>query len=159
MVDQPRQWIDDLEIENAKIKWNWSNFDGNDNLSGPGNYNFTIILDPEQAQVLADMGWNVKRHAGLEEGDPDEFTLKANISYRFEAPKVYMIKGERKFRVHEAQELADIRRDSLEQLDVILSPSPWKRGIESGITAYVKELYAKVRQSRFSERYSDYEDA
>lgn len=158
-LNKPAGWIDDIEIENAQVKWPFSNFDGDDKLSGPGNYNFTIILDDEQAERYRAEGWNVKTYEGRDEGDPPEHTLKVIISYKFDAPHVYLIKGDRKFRATE-RDLADIRRDTLEQLDVIISPSRWSRpNGDAGVSAYVKELYAQVKQSRFSERYADYEDA
>lgn len=155
---RPEGWIDDLEIENANVKWAFSHFDGRaDTFNDEGNHNFTLIIPEEEALRLADVGWAIKRKEPLEEGDPVEYHLKCMISYRFEAPKIYLIKGNRKIRAEEV-DLADIRRDTCERIDVILSPSRWTRPDRSGITAYVKELYATVRESRFSARYADYEE-
>lgn len=157
--DKKPGWIEDVEIEDAQIKWAWSHFDGRaDTFNDEGDHNFTIILPEKEALALREEGWAIREQEGYEEGDPTEYLLKIKISYRFEAPKVYLIKGDRKFRADEA-DLADIRRDATEQIDVIITPSRWVNGSRSGITAYAKELYAKVRESRFSERYRDYEEA
>jgi hypothetical protein len=157
MPDKPN-WIEDIELEDAQIKWAFSHFDGReDTFNAEGDHNFTVILPEQTARELLEEGWNIHEIDGYEEGDPPEFTLKVKISYRFEPPKVYLIKGQRKFRADE-RDLADITRATCEQIDVIITPSRWVHGQNSGISAYVKELYAKVRQSRFAERYADYEE-
>jgi hypothetical protein len=153
-------WIDDIEFEDAQIKWPWSHFDGRDTFGGgEGSYNFTIILPEKTALALREAGWtSVKENEGYEEGDPPEWTMQAKISDRFELPKMYLIKNGRRFRVHELRDLHDIRRDTCDQIDVILTPSRWVNGNRTGITAYVKELYATIRQSRFADKYEDLEE-
>lgn len=155
---EQREWIDDIELEDVSIKWAWSHFDGRaDTFNDEGDHNFTIILPERTALELRDIGWAVREVDGYEEGDPPEFLLKAKISYKYEAPMIYLIKGDRKYKADEA-DLSQIKRSTCEQLDVILTPSRWVNGNRSGITAYVKELYAKVKESRFSERYRDYQE-
>lgn len=157
MAEQ-QKWIEDVELEDVKVKWAFSHFDGRaDTFNDEGDHNFTIILPEETAQQLMQEGWNVREKEGYEEGDPPEFQLKVKISYRFEAPKIYLIKNGRKFRADE-RDLSDIRRDTCEQIDVIITPSRWVNGNRTGITAYAKELYATVRESRFASKYSDLEE-
>lgn len=162
--DQKREWIEDVELEDVKVKWAWSHFDGREEgLNAAGDHNFTIILPEDTAKELRDLGWTgIKENEPYEEGDPPEWTLKIKISYRYEAPKVFLIKthpdlGDRKFRADES-DLADIRRSNTEQIDVIITPSRWVQGTRTGVTAYAKELYAKIRESRFSARYADLEE-
>lgn len=158
MTSEKQAWIEDLEIEDAQIKWAFSHFDGRaDTFQEEGDHNFTVILPPDEAERLLTEGWNVREMAGYEEGDPPEFLLKVKISYRFEPPKIWLIKGDRKIRA-EQRDLADITRVMTEQIDVIITPSRWVHGQNSGITAYAKELYAKVKESRFSARYADYQE-
>jgi hypothetical protein len=154
-----RKWIDDLEVENANIKWAFSHFDGReDTFNNEGDHNFTIIIDDEQeARRLMDEGWNIRTMEGREEGDPPEYLLKVKISFRFSAPAIFFLKGERRYRADEV-DLVDIKRATCEQLDVIIQPSPWVHGRDSGISAYVKEMYVKIKESRFAERYADYEE-
>jgi hypothetical protein len=154
-----RKWIDDLEVENANITWAFSHFDGReDTFNNEGDHNFTIIIDDEQeARRLMDEGWNIRTMEGREEGDPPEYLLKVKISFRFSAPAIFFLKGERRYRADEV-DLVDIKRATCEQLDVIIQPSPWVHGRDSGISAYVKEMYVKIKESRFAERYADYEE-
>lgn len=159
MVDGARgDWIEDLELEDVAVKWGFSHFDGRaDTYNEPGDHNFVIMLDEATATRAIEQGWAVREKEGYEEGDPPEWHLKVKISYKFEPPRIFLIKGRRKFRA-EQSDLADIRRDTCERLDVILTPSRWVNGGNSGITAYVREMYATVKQSRFAERYSDLDD-
>lgn len=158
MAEQKKDWIEDIELEDAQIKWAFSHFDGReDTFNAEGDHNFTVILPEDTALKLKDEGWAVREIEGYEEGDPPEYIMKVKISYRFEPPKIYLIKGERKIRADE-RDLSDITRATCEQIDVIITPSRWVHGQNSGISAYAKELYAKVKESRFSARYADYEE-
>lgn len=158
MAKEDREWIDDVELEDVKIKWAFSHFDGReDTFNAKGNHDFQIMLEPDVAERLLAEGWNVRTMDGYEEGDPPEHLLKVKISYKYEPPKIYLIKGDRKLRADE-RDLADIRRDTCERIDVIITPSRWVNGPNSGITAYAKELYAKVKESRFSAMYADLEE-
>lgn len=153
-----KEWINDVEIENAQIKWAFSHFDGReDTFNAAGDYNFMIILPEDVAEKMAADGWNIKVMDGYEEGDPPEHLLKVKISYKYEPPKIYLLKNGRKLRADE-RDLADIRRDTCEQIDVIITPSRWVHGKNEGITAYTKELYAKIKVSRFAAAYDDYEE-
>lgn len=154
-----RKWIDDLEIENAQIKWPFSHFDGKkDVFNEEGQRNFTIIIPPENAQFLIDEGWPIRESKTLEEDDPPEYLLKVHISYKYEPPKIFLIKGNRKVRVEKESELSDISRSTCDNINVIISPSRWVHGAKTGISAYAKEIYATVKESRFSEMYADYEE-
>lgn len=155
---QKKGWIDDIELADVQIKWAFSHFDGReDTFNAEGDHNFTIMLPEETAMKLKEEGWTIREMEGYEEGDPPEFLLKVKISYRYEPPKVYLIKGQRKVRADE-RDLADIRRDTCDRIDVIITPSRWVHGQNTGISAYVKELYATVRESRFAAAYADFEE-
>lgn len=160
-TDGERVWINDLELEDVQVKWPFSHFDGRkDTFNEEGDHNFTVVLPEDQARELMEIpnGWNIKERAGREEGDPPEFTLKIKISYKYEEPAIYFLKGNRRFRATE-EDLVDIKRSTCERIDVICSPSRWVQPDRTGVTAYVKEMYVKIRESRFAEMYSDYDDA
>lgn len=153
-----QDWIPDVELEDVKVKWAFSHFDGReDTYNAEGDHNFTIILPEDVADKLRSEGWAVRTMDGYEEGDPQEHLLKVKISYKYEGPKIYLIMNDRKMRADQ-RDLKDIRRDTCERLDIIITPSRWVNGPNSGITAYVKELYAKIKVSRFATMYSDLEE-
>jgi hypothetical protein len=158
-TEKPQDWINDVELEDVNVKWAWSHFDGRDPFNGDGNYSFTIILPEQTAKEMMDLGWTgIKENEGYEEGDPPEWTLKVKISYKYEAPRIYLIRNGRKFHVRDEADLRNIRRDLTDQIDVIITPSRWVQGSRTGVTAYVKELYAEVRQSRFADKYDELEE-
>lgn len=157
MTEQKEGWIPELEIANAQIKWAFSHFDGReDTFNAEGDHNFTIIIPADRVQELKDQGWAIREMPGYEEGDPPEFLLKVKISYKYEDPKIFLIKGNRKYRC-DKRDLADITRATTENIDVIVTPSRWVHGANSGVSAYAKELYATVQQSRFAAAYQDME--
>lgn len=166
---KPEGWIDELELENARIKWAFSHFAGlEEGFNQAGDHNFTVILDNDLADELYAKGWNVKSSEPLEEGDPPERHLKVKISARNGLPLIYFIKiapdgRKRKIQIDEASYLKQIRRDTCEGIDVIVQPSPsdkWTRADgERGVSAYVKEMYVSMRESSIGAKYADYEDA
>lgn len=161
---RPAGWIDEAEIPDANIKWAFSHFDGRaDTYNDEGDHNFTIVLDEKQAEEMTRDGWNVKKRDGYEEGDPPEYHLEVKISFRFEDPLVYLVKGESKRKIRaKVTDLKDIRRSTTERVDVILKPHRSRKWQlpdgRDGCTAYVKELYAVVKESRFATMYDDYEE-
>lgn len=161
MTEAKREWVEELAIEDANIKWGFSRFDGRaDMYNEEGEHNFVVIIDPVQADGLREQGWNVKEKMPQEEGDPPENHLTVNISFRFEAPLIYFIKNGRKFSVDHPKELKQIKKSTCEGIDVIIQPSYWSRPDgRSGYTAYVKEMYVRIKESRFAERYSELEEA
>jgi hypothetical protein len=161
MADTGFVWIEDVELEDANIKWGWSNWDGraDGGFNNEGDHNFTVSLPPELGEKLKSEGWNVKTYEAREEGDPPEYTLEIKISYKFNPPKIYFIKNDRKVRIWDERDLADVTRAATKQVNVVFTPSRWERNGRSGITAYVRELYVEIRESRFADKYKDFEEA
>ena len=174
-TDGDRVWINDLEIENAVIKWPWSHFNGAaDTFNDAGDRNFTVVLNPDYARqlMLIPNGWAIKEHAPREEGDEPEYTLKIKISYRFEAPRIFFLKERevfneetqqnemalRKFRVENEEELSDITRGTVERIDFVAKPSRWVRSGETGVTAYLSEMYVHISESKMRSQYDDVEE-
>lgn len=161
-MSEQRAFIPNLELESVDVKWPWSHFDGRAaDYNDEGDHNFTIVLPEEMALELSGLGWPVKRNPGREEGDPDEFTMKVKISYQFGGPKFYLIKkfgdSARKMR-GEQRDLVDIKRSTLENLDLIITPSFWEHGKNRGVSAYASEIYATITESRFGNKYADFEE-
>jgi len=157
-MPEERHWIDDVELGDVKVKWAFSHFAGEeDRFNGKGDHNFMVILPDDIAEKMRAEGWNIRTMEGYEEGDPPEHLLKIKISFKYEPPKIYFITEETQRRMRVGQrDLADIRRDTARQIDVVITPSRWVQGANSGITAYARELYVKIKYSRFALDYQDY---
>lgn len=177
-TDGQREWINDLEIEDAQIKWTWSHFNGAaDTFNAEGNRDFVVTLRPEDAQALLQIpdGWNIKEYQDTREGaegTEPEYTIKVKISYRFEPPKIFFLKEKevedpetgaktvalRKFRVENETELNDITRSTVKRIDFKATPSRWSRNGESGVTAYLSEMYVHMQDSKLANMYDDVEE-
>lgn len=154
-----REYLPELEVSDAQIKWAFSRFDGRaDAFHEEGDIDFVIMFDREEADRLRNLGWNVKEKMPREEGDEPEHHLTVKISYRFTPPDIYFIKGKRKYSIDNAKELKQIKYGSCERADLIIQPSFWSRPTgDSGYTAYLKEGYFVLAESRFGAQYADYE--
>ena len=88
--------VDNIIVENAHIIW--KNFAGE-----PGPYNrsgdrsFTVVFeDPQIAQELLAIGWNVRMKEPKEEGDIPFYTLQVAVKYDFYPPNVFLVNGKKK---------------------------------------------------------------
>lgn len=178
-TDGERVWINDLEIEDANIKWAWSHFNGAaDTFNAEGERNFVVTLDPTDARALMEIpdGWSIKEYVDTREGaegSEPEYTIKIKISYRFEPPKIFFLKEKevvdpetgvatmqlRKFRVETEAELNDITRGTVQRIDFVAKPSRWIRNGEAGVTPYLSEMYVHMADSKIGGKYDDVEEA
>lgn len=177
-TDGTRVWINDLEIEDATIKWAWSHFNGAaDTFNTEGDRNFVVSLKPEDARALMEIpdGWTIKEYVDTREGaegEEPEYTIKIKISYRFEPPKIFFLKEKeveledgtvttqlRKFRVENEVELNDITRATVKRIDFVAKPSRWMRNGEAGVTPYLSEMYVHMQDSKIGSQYDDVEEA
>lgn len=152
-------WIPELEIEDAQIKWAFSHIDGReDRFNEAGEHNFQLIIPEDRVEELRAQGWVIRSLDGYEEGDPQEHLLKVKISFKYEPPRIFMIRNGRKFRVESPRDLSDVNRSTTKRIDLVVTPSRWTYGRDTGVTAYVKEMYATVTGSRFADKYADFEE-
>lgn len=143
-----------LEIENAKIIW--KNFSGEpDKYHSKGGYkNFNVILeDPEQAQEMANDGWNVKIRPPREEGDEPLHTLEVAVSFENYPPKVVMITSRNRVNLDE-ESIGCLDTADILTSDLIISPYHYDVNGKQGIKAYLKTAYITIEEDRFAEKYN-----
>lgn len=143
-----------LEIENAQIIW--KNFAGEpDKFHTKGGYrNFNVILDdPEEAQRLADDGWNVKiRTYNGEEGKEPLNTLEVCVSFENYPPKVVMVTSRNKVELDD-ESIRCLDTADILSADLIISPYHYDVNGKQGIKAYLKTAYITIEEDRFAEKY------
>lgn len=144
-----------LEIENAEVIFR--NFSGEESdYNAAGNRNFAVKLTPEFASDLSAAGWNVKT---WDPGNGEPVVIYLPVSIRFEPypPKVYMIASGKHIPLDEST-IGLLDDAEFENVDISISPYNWQlKNGNSGIKAYVKELYVTIRESRFAQKYGIYE--
>ncbi len=145
-----------VNIENAKIVLrNFSGEEGPYNKAGVRS--FGILLDEEMAETLQAEGWNVKRFKVKEEGDVPQAFLKVMVRYDKIPPKIYIVTNRKKTLLTKdtvgALDYADIK-----YVDAVITPYNWTVRGESGVSAYVKNMYVTIEEDEFSEKYADLEE-
>lgn len=148
--------IPNLEIEGARIVYR--NFSGKPSkFNNEGDRNFCVIIDdPVQFENLQADGWNVKcNNPDDEEKSMMYMKVKVNLE-SYAPPRIKMIIGEKSVSIDENNiELLD--GADIAYCDMVISPYQWEMNGNSGISAYLKELYVICNTSKIGEKYADYE--
>ena len=121
------------------------------NFSGErGKFNsdrsFSIVLTEEEAAVLKEEGWNVKRLEPKEEGDDPLYHLPVKIKYpvneKKRKPIVVLINNSGKKCTMDEETIHELDYTHIEHVDSIVRPYNYDFSGNKGTAAYLNVLYA-----------------
>lgn len=152
---------DNLFFENATILYR--NFQGLEKRSPTGiivneegSRNFSVIIDdPDTAARLKEDGWNVKIRMPREDGDTTLNYLTIRVRFDRVPPKVWLVTT-RNGQVTSKNQLDESTIDQLDQVDIVnvdLEVNPYHHKMDDGITAYLREGFFTIAESRFADKY------
>lgn len=140
--------VNNVVIEGARI---WArNFKGEEHLpyNPKGRRNFCLTLPADLAQEMIDEGWNVKY-------DRDDIPyIPVAVSYDKYPPKIYKITSRGKTLLHEDM-VGDLDEDEIVNIDLIIRPYCWDVNGNSGVKAYVKDMFVTIEENALYDKYGD----
>jgi hypothetical protein len=145
--------IQPVVLEDVQIMFrNLAGLEGTYNRAG--DRNFAVRLPAEIADKMEADGWNVKRKPPREEGDEPLAYISVSVSYKNQPPAIRLISS--KGRTALPEDLVHIVDwVEIHHVDLTLNPYQWSVNGNTGVKAYLKNMFVILIEDPLEDKYSD----
>ena len=164
-----------IQIDDGKIifKPNFSGEPDKFNSKGGRRY-FNIVLEdqgkypdqlvtqryggqPLSVDKLIEDGWNVKFTRPRDEDEAPTPYIEVSVTFGAVPPKIVEVTSKNQLQLDE-DTVGTLDHDQLERIDLDIRPYNWEVNEKHGVKAYLKTMYAKIVEDRFTDRYGSFRD-
>ncbi len=142
-------------IEGARILFR--NFAGAPTKFDPrgGKRSINIAIDdPQAAEDLKRLGWNIKQLDPRDEGEDGTYHLPVFITFTPITPDIFIVTKKGKRRLDEST-IGELDFHTLSNVDLVIRPYRWEVSGNTGIKAFVKTMYVTIEEDAFADKYAD----
>lgn len=162
-MSEERKVTSNFRKEGARLIYR--NFAGKPSqYNAEGNRNFGVLLSDEDAEMLKEDGWNVKYRKPDENGYEQPW-LPVKVKFGDIPPICQLINSRGKMKLDE-ETIDQLDWCYIENCDLVIRPYNYPAMIgkdgsiirPSGVAAYLKSIYVKIREDDFEAKYAELPD-